>query len=196
MSKNKSVPKRTLVILVSVLICIALLFSQYFHRQLSQPSTSSSKGNLVLSSATFTTQKMTEVIPTTTMKDNAGNKMTEVIPTTIMKDNASEDLLIFWSIMNRSYVEDHLVRPRVGDHVCEDVLCSEFLTQEDLKRMDWCAKKLINNLVPTPVPSCHFMNGTSSQMANVALISFPGSGNTWIRGLLEKATGICTGKDQ
>jgi hypothetical protein len=37
------------------------------------------------------------------------------------------------------------------------------------------------------------MNGASSQTANVALISFPGSGNTWIRGLLEKATGICTG---
>jgi hypothetical protein len=27
----------------------------------------------------------------------------------------------------------------------------------------------------------------------VALVSVPGSGNTWVRGLLEKATGICTG---
>ena len=27
----------------------------------------------------------------------------------------------------------------------------------------------------------------------VALVSLPGSGNTWVRGLLEKATGICTG---
>lgn len=27
----------------------------------------------------------------------------------------------------------------------------------------------------------------------VALVSVPGSGNTWTRGLLEKATGICTG---
>ena len=27
----------------------------------------------------------------------------------------------------------------------------------------------------------------------VALTSFPGSGNTWVRGLLEKATGVCTG---
>ena len=30
--------------------------------------------------------------------------------------------------------------------------------------------------------------------AAVALVSFPGSGNTWVRGLLESATGICTGE--
>ena len=39
---------------------------------------------------------------------------------------------------------------------------------------------------------CCFMNG--SKRAAVALVSHPGSGNTWVRGLLEKATGICTGK--
>ena len=38
---------------------------------------------------------------------------------------------------------------------------------------------------------CQFMNGTNR--ATVPLVSFPGSGNTWMRGLLEKATGICTG---
>ena len=36
------------------------------------------------------------------------------------------------------------------------------------------------------------MNGTGR--AAVALVSFPGSGNTWVRGLLEQASGICTGK--
>ena len=39
--------------------------------------------------------------------------------------------------------------------------------------------------------SCHFING--NKRAAVALASFPGSGNTWVRQLLEKATGICTG---
>ena len=39
---------------------------------------------------------------------------------------------------------------------------------------------------------CHFING--SKRAAVALASFPGSGNTWVRGLLEKATGVCTGE--
>ena len=38
----------------------------------------------------------------------------------------------------------------------------------------------------------HFINGT--RRAAVALTSFPGSGNTWVRGLLEKATGVCTGE--
>ena len=40
--------------------------------------------------------------------------------------------------------------------------------------------------------SCCFMDG--SRRAAVALVSYTGSGNTWVRGLLEKATGICTGK--
>ena len=39
---------------------------------------------------------------------------------------------------------------------------------------------------------CCFMDG--SKRAAVALVSAPGSGNTWVRGLLEKATGVCTGK--
>lgn len=38
---------------------------------------------------------------------------------------------------------------------------------------------------------CKFLNTTSRDP--VALASFPGSGNTWVRGLLQKATGICTG---
>ena len=35
------------------------------------------------------------------------------------------------------------------------------------------------------------MNGEGRK--RVGLVSLPGSGNTWVRGLLEKATGICTG---
>lgn len=38
---------------------------------------------------------------------------------------------------------------------------------------------------------CHFIDGKGRGV--VALTSFPGSGNTWVRSLLEKATGICTG---
>ena len=43
-----------------------------------------------------------------------------------------------------------------------------------------------------PLGKCHFMNGTNCEA--VALVSFPGSGNTWVRGLLEQATGVCTGR--
>ena len=35
------------------------------------------------------------------------------------------------------------------------------------------------------------MNGDGKPV--VALVSLPGSGNTWVRGLLQKATGVCTG---
>ena len=39
---------------------------------------------------------------------------------------------------------------------------------------------------------CCFMSGKGRQV--IGLASFPGSGNTWLRGLLEKATGVCTGR--
>lgn len=39
--------------------------------------------------------------------------------------------------------------------------------------------------------SCRFMDG--KRRAAVGLVSFMGSGNTWVRGLLEIATGYCTG---
>ena len=38
---------------------------------------------------------------------------------------------------------------------------------------------------------CHFIDGKRRDVT--ALASFPGSGNTWVRTLLEKATGVCTG---
>lgn len=38
---------------------------------------------------------------------------------------------------------------------------------------------------------CHFIDG--KRRGITALASFPGSGNTWVRTLLEKATGVCTG---
>ena len=40
-------------------------------------------------------------------------------------------------------------------------------------------------------PPCKFVNGEGRKV--VALASFPGSGNTWVRDMLQKATGICTG---
>ena len=39
---------------------------------------------------------------------------------------------------------------------------------------------------------CHLANSTQ-MYSRVALVSLPGSGNTWVRGLLERTTDICTG---
>lgn len=73
---------------------------------------------------------------------------------------------------------------------CDDSLCTQYLNKEELEKFRHCSEHLekwaANN------GTCQFLNGTSH--GKVALASFPGSGNTWVRGLLEKATGLCTGK--
>ena len=91
-----------------------------------------------------------------------------------------------------------------SDHIypnnCSDPVCSEYLTQQDKKNFEKCTSRarmrysqLFNDTdVTLPLGKCHFMNGINR--APVVLVSFPGSGNTWVRGLLEQATGVCTGR--
>ena len=79
---------------------------------------------------------------------------------------------------------------------CKKKNCMENLSPADRKRLDYC-----NNRVKLLVPprasnlskdgNCQFINPHSH--APTVLISLPGSGNTWVRGLLERITGICTG---
>ena len=158
--------KLTVVVFVAVLICIAFL-SRSWHQQVSQL-----------------------LQPMNGVGGRKGKNLHEHHP---KLENTG-----FWDLLDKSYVEDHVPRPQVGDHICDDVLCSEFLSQEDLNRVSRCSKifhqcQLVEEEGPTLAPTCHFVNGTS-RAGNVALISFPRSGNTWTRGLLEKATGICTGE--
>ena len=74
---------------------------------------------------------------------------------------------------------------------CRDALCTEYLTEEDRHRFNSCLQKVKSNKGHPQDGQCHFMPQT--HRAPVALASYPGSGNTWLRGLLETATGICTG---
>ena len=69
-----------------------------------------------------------------------------------------------------------------------DPICTQYLLPADYFWLRNTTKKFQN----FPYGECRFMNGTNR--APVALVSFPGSGNTWVRGLLEQATGICTGE--
>ena len=88
------------------------------------------------------------------------------------------------------------------DSNCSDSLCSEYLMPQDWRNFKTCASRararyaqLLNSSdsnVTLPLGKCHFMDGRNR--AAIALVSFPGSGNTWVRGLLEQATGICTGE--
>ena len=80
---------------------------------------------------------------------------------------------------------------------CQLPHCNEYLTPLDQACVDYCVKKCarshrISRRCKDMHGECRFMDGRGR--AAVALISLPGSGNTWIRGLLEKATGICTGE--
>ncbi len=58
-------------------------------------------------------------------------------------------------------------------------------------RLSTQRNKKMKKFGPIVEGHCCFMNGTGRKI--VGLGSFPGSGNTWLRGLLEKATGICSG---
>ena len=81
---------------------------------------------------------------------------------------------------------------------CTDILCTEYLTNETgLKDFNQCKKKLdcfdfafVDNETCAS-GNCRFMDPTNR--GPVGLVSPPGSGNTWVRQLLQQATGICTG---
>ena len=77
-----------------------------------------------------------------------------------------------------------------NEEMCVSQICYEFLDNQDLLHFTYCWKR--TNLTAEPSRSvCHFLN--ARDRAPVALASFPGSGNTWVRGLLQAATGVCTG---
>ena len=68
--------------------------------------------------------------------------------------------------------------------------CMEFLPLEEQAVFTTCEARSVK-WKNESYCQCHFMNTTGQR--RVALVSLPGSGNTWLRGLLERATGVCTG---
>ena len=78
---------------------------------------------------------------------------------------------------------------------CSDSLCLEYLSKPERKKFDKCTSigmfRSQQRSTAFSNGTCHFVNGTGRR--RVALASFPGSGNTWVRGLLEMTSGICTG---
>ena len=77
---------------------------------------------------------------------------------------------------------------------CWDDACTGHLRTGSLETYKMCERlAYLKTLVPSQdIPRrCKFRDGRG--VDSVALVSVPGSGNTWVRGLLEKVTGICTG---
>ena len=77
--------------------------------------------------------------------------------------------------------------------LCPVKRCEHFLSEEERQIYQLCGEKASEWLGQRRGSECHctFLNGTGRP--TVALASLPGSGNTWLRGLLERATGVCTG---
>ena len=120
-------------------------------------------------------------------RDSPSPNSTVLNKTSTLPPYLNELQKVAWSILDVDATVS-LPVPHIGSYQCQDQICSEFLSATDVDRMKTC----INPGKPASiVPKCHFMNGT--HRSPVALVSFPGSGNTWVRGLLEKVTGICTG---
>lgn len=82
---------------------------------------------------------------------------------------------------------------------CSDRICSGFLTNADGPHFKYCMHKKWKKMLwkmtarywESPLSVCVFING--SNRYPMALASYPGSGNTWVRGLLQKVTGLCIG---
>ena len=72
---------------------------------------------------------------------------------------------------------------------CRNAYCSEFLSKVDSVRFKYCSNITTGQF--DQITQCNFINQTNRRP--VALVSFPGSGNTWVRGLIHASTGICTG---
>ena len=78
---------------------------------------------------------------------------------------------------------------------CRDRICTEFLTDLDKPHFKYCVRKTwrvaLSKYSESQRSSCVFING--SKRYPIALASYPGSGNTWVRGILQKTTGLCIG---
>ena len=77
---------------------------------------------------------------------------------------------------------------------CSAQYCQDLLSSSEKTHLLECYQKcnqLRSKFGPVINGTCRFVDGHNR--LPVALASFPGSGNTWTRGLIEKVTGICTG---
>ena len=109
-------------------------------------------------------------------------------------------LMMFWKLLQQAVYNTGCPLAAVGKILptkpgelwrfsrCDDDVCVQYLAPQE--RMDYNSCTVRSTATEQPC-ACRFMNGSGRRP--VALASFPGSGNTWVRGLLQLSTGICTG---
>ena len=118
-------------------------------------------------------------------------------------ERAIQSLVVTTQVKERVNVQKHKKKSRVHikspeqsvtrEYQCTSEFCVELLSAFDRAQYDNCTDAVAHSTSSAVAKhgTCRFMNGTNR--TPVALVSLEGSGNTWVRGLLEKATGICTG---
>ena len=88
-----------------------------------------------------------------------------------------------------------LSQPQI-QHVITQMRIGNITSENGQKQFIQCAGKMMLHNLPIHIPKsdqhCKKMSFQSSGSV-IALASFPGSGNSWVRQLLESATGIYTG---
>lgn len=98
----------------------------------------------------------------------------------------------FKEIIHDTIITD--IKENLQDELaCEDFACRDRLIGHEKLLYMKCLQKVKANVgVDSPRDNgCRFW--VTEPHKPVALVSFPGSGNTWVRQLLEGTTGICTG---
>lgn len=88
----------------------------------------------------------------------------------------------------------HILKTHATENsrVCAEDNCLEYLSSSEKSIVKKCERKTMKPIDARIIKgSCNFLSHKSRRA--VALASPEGSGNTWLRGLLEKATGVCTG---
>ncbi|CAI8034188.1 WSCD family member AGAP003962, partial [Geodia barretti] len=101
--------------------------------------------------------------------------------------------------MNRSSAPQPVTQHSEGIEATQDCAqknCLEYLSDSEKRSVSACARRVRTKdhyKGPIRQNECKFLPSSGRGPGPVALVSARGSGNTWTRGLLEKATGICTG---
>ena len=103
----------------------------------------------------------------------------------------------FYSIIAHlsSSTIDHLCQKFGVSNMTSTPLQQDFLHCTGLMLYRYLLNSEGNVQVPKPFHNCKKMSFRDSGIPTL-LVSFPGSGNSWVRQLLESATGIYTGADR
>ena len=171
-----------IIVLVSILIFNCAVFSKYTYTYLTKIDSTvmENLASVTLRFSSKSTRRSQSNEPT--MKFNQWRNKSNTL---VINDATQRGKTLV--------VDDPISKPKncLKDH------CKEYLTIPELSALKTCqresarARRTADIKVHIKENNCSFIDKSSRKP--VALVSTEGSGNTWLRGLLEKTTGICSG---